>query len=83
MKREAVYNLIDGERDYQDILPPNRTDGSDKTVGDYLVMLQSYTNKAIAAWTDNAGNDAALDQIRKIAGIAVHCMEDWGAPPRK
>ncbi|GAG92939.1 unnamed protein product, partial [marine sediment metagenome] len=53
------------------------------TVGNYLTMLRRYANKADEAWTDNAGDLAALDVIRKIAGIAVHCMEDWGAPLRK
>jgi hypothetical protein len=83
MEREQVYQLIDGERDYQDGLPSNRTDGSNKSVGDYITMLQYYQAKLVEAWTTNAGNDVALDIMRKIAGIAVHCMEDHGAPARK
>ncbi len=82
-KRDDVYNLIDGERDYQDKLSSSRTDGSSKTVGDYLVMLDRYVRLAQDAWTDNAGCEKALDQIRKVAGIAVHCMEDHGAPARQ
>jgi hypothetical protein len=86
--REAVYKAIDSERDYQDHLSCDRTElcnAEDKTrpVGDYLVMLDSYTRKAKDAWTDHAGSDAALEVMRKIAGIAVHCMEDNGAPSRK
>jgi hypothetical protein len=30
----------------------------------------------------NPGNEPALHQIRKIAGIAVNCMEKHGAPYR-
>lgn len=82
LSRYEVYELINGERAYQNALPPSRTDGSEKTVGDYLTMLRSYMAKADAAWTDNNGNYPALDVVRKIAGIAVHCMEDHGAPPR-
>ena len=82
MTREEVYKLIDGEREYQNSLPPSRTNGFHKTVGEYLTMLRCYMTQADVAWTMNAGDDAALDVIRKIAGIAVHCMEDHGAPER-
>lgn len=82
MERRKVYELIDGERSYQDTLPPSRTDGVPHTVGDYLVMLDCYLRRAKDDWTNNAGNEQALDEIRKIAGIAVHCMEDHGAPAR-
>lgn len=82
LTRQQVYSLVDGERRYQDRLPSSRTDGSQHTVGDYVTMLQHYQTKLVAAWTENAGTDAALDVMRKIAGIAVHCMEDHGAPPR-
>ncbi len=80
--RTAVYAAIDTERDYQDRLPPNRTDGVPRSVGDYTTMMQHYQTQLVAAWTTNAGDDQALHVMRKIAGIAVHCMEDHGAPPR-
>jgi hypothetical protein len=83
MDRQNVYKLIDGEREYQEALPPTRTDGREHPVADFVVMLEYYTSKAVEAWTMNAGDDAALDVIRKIAGICVHCMEHYGAPPRK
>lgn len=82
MKREDVYKLIDSERAYQHTLPPNRTIGFSKTVGEYITMLHHYMNKLDEAWTCNAGDEKALEVMRKIAGIAVHCMEDHGAPPR-
>jgi len=82
VERRQVYKLIDGERNYQETLPASRTDGRQHTAGEFLVMLQHYVNKAVEAWTLNAGDEAALDQIRKCAGICVHCMEDHGAPPR-
>lgn len=81
--REQVYQAIDTERKYQDALGANRTAGEDHTVGDYVTMMQYYQNALIEAWTTTAGDDAALDIMRKIAGIAVHCMEDHGAPKRK
>lgn len=80
--RELVYKAIDGERAYQDALPSTRTDGSTCTVGDYITMLQYYNAKLIEAWTMNPGDKQALDVFRKVAGIAVHCMEDHGVVER-
>lgn len=83
LARSAAFAAIDSERDYQDALTPERTSGEDHTVGDYITMLQQYQNEAVQAWTKNAGDDAALEIVRKIAGIAVRCMEEHGAPLRE
>lgn len=80
--RTEVYDALDSERSYQERLPSNRTDGLDHTVGDYVTMLQHYQTELVRGWTLNAGDEAALDVMRKIGGIAVHCMEDHGAPHR-
>ena len=80
--RSEVYAAIDGEREYQERLGPDRTDGNAKSVGDYIVMLDYYVLQAKAAWTNNPGDSFALDVIRKIGGIAVHCMEDHGVVKR-
>lgn len=80
--RNLVYAVIDGERDYQDRLPSSRTDGKDRTVGDYLTMFRAYLTQAENAWTYNSGDIQALHAIRKLAAIAVQCMEAHGAPPR-
>jgi hypothetical protein len=83
MNREDVYKLIDGEREYQDSLDHTRTDGCAKGVGDYLTLLRAYLREAEEGWVRSAGNTKGLESIRKIAGIAVHCMEVHGAPARK
>lgn len=80
--RNEVYAVIDRERDYQNDLKSDRTDGSDKSVGEYLVMLDTYINLAKTGWTMQAGNKAALDCIRKIAAVAVRCMEEHGVVER-
>ena len=80
--REEVYKVIDSERDYQNSLGVNRTDGSSKTAGEYLIMIDHYLAHAKEVWTANPGVKMALHDIRKIAGIAVRCMEEHGAPPR-
>lgn len=73
-----VFPIIDGERDYQDSLGSNRTDGSEHGTHDYLVMLSTYLRTAQDAWTNNPGVLPCLDNVRKIAGIVVHCLEDNG-----
>lgn len=82
LSREHVYDVVDTERDYQDRLPPARTDGQPRSVGDYVTMMQYYQQQLVAAWTTNPGDYEALHVMRKIAGIAVHCMEDHGAYAR-
>ena len=80
--RADVYSAIDSERAYQDKLTPDRTDGSFHTVGDFVTMLQYYQNELVQEWTMHGGDDNALEVMRKIGGIAVHCMEKHGAPHR-
>ena len=82
VSRAAAYEAINSERDYQDSLSADRTVGLDHTVGDYVTMMQHYQNQLVKEWTLNAGDEEALVVMRKIAGIAVHCMERHGAPKR-
>lgn len=83
IKRQEVYHLISDERKYQESLVSNRTDGDNHTPAGYLVMFHTYLNRAMNGWTENPGCYFALDNIRKLAGIAVHCMEDHGAIPQE
>jgi hypothetical protein len=73
-----VMVAINGERDYQDALPPNRVEDIERphTVYGYSIMFDTYLRRAIDAWTGNAGVYHSLDEIRKLAGICVHCLED-------
>ena len=87
--RDNVYLAIDSEREYQDYLKKDRaecpTDGTrsiNHTVGDFCTMMQCYQNELIEAWTRNPGDQTALQTMRKIAAIAVNCMEQHGAPHR-
>lgn len=87
--RAEVYAAFDSERDYQDNLKKDRTsnptDGTrsiDHSVGDFVTMMQHYQNNLVEAWTTNPGDQAAMDIMRKIGGIATNCMEQHGAPKR-
>jgi hypothetical protein len=79
LTRERVYKLIDGERDYQDHLP--RNDVKEQRPMEQLALIETICERARAAWYDHPGQlDMAF--MRKIAGVAVRCMEDHGAPER-
>ena len=84
--RAAAYNAIDTERDYQDAMkvgPDGRTDGLQKSVGDYLTLIRVYSARADEAYSGAPGNEPAVHMIRKVAGIAVQCLEVHGAPRRE
>ena len=76
MDRKDVYNLIDAERDYQDTLGSDRIDGHKHLVGEELVLLQVYTQKALDAWVNNPGEIKAMAVVLKVAAIAVRCIEN-------
>ena len=81
--RAAVYSVIDGERDYQNELGPDRTDSSQKSVGDFLSLMRSYLNDADKAFATNPGTVPTLHEIRKVTALGVRCLEEHGAPPRE
>ena len=80
--RERVYQAIDGERNYQEEHVP--LDGRILSVGDEILLLESYLQKARDAWTTDFDNPelTALEMLRKVAGVAVRCLEHHGAPER-
>ena len=80
MKQEAVFQLISEEQVYQNTLGDDRTDGHQHSVGEELVLLDVYLRRAFDAWTDHNGDQYALDEVRKIAAIAVRCNHN--APSR-
>ena len=80
--REAAYALIDGERDYQELRENLKGWQKNKTVGEWIVLLHHYTTLLDAVWSTSTGDMESLAIVRKIAGIAVHCIEEHGAPAR-
>jgi hypothetical protein len=78
--RRDVFNAILEERDYQNKVWPNHDEHN--RVGDFLVYIDSYVRSAQDKLTQEAGNQSALDQIRKIAALCVACMENCGIVKR-
>lgn len=87
MKRNLVYAMIDGERDYQNEQIAKFNWNEPKRVGEFLTILRVYLTKAENAWvtdSDNAKPEErqSLHEIRKLAALAIACLESHGAPPR-
>lgn len=86
--RLEVYAAIDTERDYQDAMRgnsarPERDDNRD--LGSMILLTDVYLDKAKNAFSGPhpAGKDAALEQLRKVAALAVVAMEYHGVKPRE
>ncbi len=87
MTRPEVYNLIDGERNYQDSRWNVNTTTSEgwHTTQEWLTFIQDYTNEALhigCREADQVAYNKQLAILRKIAGISVAAMEQHGAPER-
>lgn len=89
--RSKVYEAIDSEREYQKKTWPNSVNTIEEgpndnphTVGEDILLMEEYIRRARFAWTEvyDTADMEALHMIRKVAGIAVRCMENHGAPKR-
>ena len=87
MKREDVYKLIDGEREYQlqrhEIKMaefPHRD--QDHHVADWVLYIEYCVEEAKNRLYE-FDNVNALNNVRKIAALAVACMEYHDTEPRK
>ena len=84
--RSEVYAAIDSERAYQD----SRWVAGDNahhshSLCDWITYIEDYLAEAkhIASRESfPACDEKVLDIIRKVAGMAVACMEEHGAPHR-
>lgn len=86
--RDAAYDAIDSERDYQDALRgvSGKASPRDNRVKAFILYMGEYLDRArrIAAtdWSP-ACDDKCLIQIRKVASLGVAIMESHGAPLQK
>lgn len=83
--RQDVFKAIDSEREYQDSCWKDDRDGSPNplSIGEFILLIEDYAARARANFTrEKKPEMQALCEIRKIAGIAVNCMEQHGAPLR-
>ncbi len=81
--REKVYAAINTERYYQDHAWPLGQE-PEFSIGEEILLIEEYARRAREAWTDEkqGAEVETLNTVRKIAGIAVRCMENHGAQQR-
>ena len=92
LTREQALKIVNDERDYQDTtFDPNKVTSSgltraerDKECAVGIMMLSTYVRKAEDAWTNDRKADSlpALQQVAKIAAIAVRILERAGESGR-
>ena len=88
LSRSEVYNLLDGERAYQDIRWAN--DQAERGTHlhnstEWLLYMQDYLTEAIRIASredDQIAHVKVMEVIRKIGGMAVAAMEQNGCNPR-
>jgi len=83
LTRSQVYDLLDGERSYQNRFVQNNDYDKVQPVSGELLLMEQYLSKARENWVNNKGDEACLDFMRKVAGIAVRSFENHGCPPRE
>jgi len=86
MERTEVYYKIDGERDYQDLRwsprrDKNNTPDKQKPPAEWINYIEYHLNKA-KEQVYLLEDENALAEIRKVAALAVRCLELHGCPER-
>lgn len=61
--------------------PPGR-EHDDRSLDEWILYIEEYATQA-RTQTTRGDEDDALDTIRKIASMALHCMRKHGAPRRE
>ena len=74
MIRADVYHLIDGEREYQDAVASDPELDEERSVADWLLFIEEHANRAKERLYHGEWMQA-LSEVRKVAALAVACME--------
>ena len=79
VRRQNAFRAVELERNYQDSLIRERL-----PIGEEIALLLKYSHRALDKWTEDIHDiqKDSLIEIRKLAAIAVRCMENHGAPIR-
>jgi hypothetical protein len=79
LTREEVYKLIDGERDYQEKQSKKWDHQGIPTAEAEILMMEEYMAKVRTAWVNHYDEETSLDMIRKVVGMGVRCLENYGS----
>lgn len=73
LARQSIFSVINEECNSQ------KNEGL--SLGEEILILSECIHRARSAWISSKGN-RGLDEIRRVASIAVRCMENHGVPAR-
>ena len=87
VSREEVFNVINGEREYQNSVwnPTTTTSDGMHSFEEWYTYIQDYVREAQHILSRKPKQEAdllAAHIMRKVAAMAVCSMEQNGAPPR-
>ncbi len=77
MKRSIIYKVVDSERDHQD-RKWGTVEQHPHEVGAWLLLMENALRQAKEAWSSEANDNAALEEVRKVIGLGVACGEQHG-----
>ena len=86
MERSEVYKRLDTERDYQDLRwsprrEKNDTPDAEKPTAEWINYIEYHIAKAKEE-VYLLEDEEALAHVRKVAALAVRCLELHGCPER-
>ena len=81
MKREEIYKIIDGERDYQDKKWGGEEHDKTHFPTDWLIYMQRCLNKAMTA-DEEQDEEKLLSELRQVVALGLACFEVYGVPER-
>lgn len=85
ISRTEIFKILEEERDFQDKMRPSTHHEGNASIPAHLLLIQEYLHRAISSWTNYRGmaEVEALDELRKVAALAIRCMEQNGAVRRE
>lgn len=78
--RQEIFDMIEEERRYQDEKWGDEYDDGEWAINDWIEFIRRQIKQAHA---DTGNTPAAMCHIRKIAALAVACMEYYDTPSRE
>lgn len=83
MNREEIFKRLEQERTYQDKLWGGDKHDKSHTVGDWLIYMNHYLDRAKIKHSTSYKSDAeALKEMRKVVALGIACFEIYGVPER-
>jgi hypothetical protein len=73
---QMIMEIIQTEREFQDLRAKNKDWKTDKTLGEWLLVIDAELTEAKLGWIkDKGGRDHPLHELVQIAAVAVAALE--------